>query len=117
MRQLRYFAPRVLGGPMPELVENKLRLVAAAASRSRLSTDRTSLRDLASEIEWAKTTLATPDDYPARAQAAGRRSEEHTSELQSRQYLVCRLLLDKKENEIVVRSNVHTFDHQSRQYL
>jgi DNA helicase-2/ATP-dependent DNA helicase PcrA len=72
MRQLRYFAPRVLGGPMPELVENKLRLVAAAASRSRLSTDRTSLRDLASEIEWAKTTLATPDDYPARAQAAGR---------------------------------------------
>src|SRR5258707_9070267 len=26
------------------------------------------------------------------------RSEEHTSELQSRQYLVCRLLLDKKKN-------------------
>ncbi|HEX2073803.1 MAG TPA: ATP-dependent DNA helicase UvrD2 [Geodermatophilus sp.] len=72
MRQLRYFAPRVLGGPLPPLVENKLRLVAAAASRSRLSTDRTSLRDLASEIEWAKTTLATPEDYPARAAAAGR---------------------------------------------
>src|SRR3712207_7427439 len=30
---------------------------------------------------------------PARA-----RSEEHTSELQSRQYLVCRLLLEKKKN-------------------
>src|SRR3712207_7149791 len=29
--------------------------------------------------------------------AAGRRSEEHTSELQSRQYLVCRLLLEKKK--------------------
>src|SRR3712207_8723130 len=27
------------------------------------------------------------------------RSEEHTSELQSRQYLVCRLLLEKKKNE------------------
>src|SRR5258707_3904439 len=27
-----------------------------------------------------------------------RRSEEHTSELQSRQYLVCRLLLEKKRN-------------------
>src|SRR3712207_7861544 len=26
------------------------------------------------------------------------RSEEHTSELQSRQYLVCRLLLEKKKN-------------------
>src|SRR3712207_9258452 len=29
-----------------------------------------------------------------------RRSEEHTSELQSRQYLVCRLLLEKKKNII-----------------
>src|SRR6476620_1823871 len=28
-----------------------------------------------------------------------RRSEEHTSELQSRQYLVCRLLLEKKKDE------------------
>src|SRR3712207_7989531 len=33
---------------------------------------------------------------PAEAGAAGR-SEEHTSELQSRQYLVCRLLLEKKK--------------------
>src|SRR3712207_6918408 len=30
-------------------------------------------------------------------QARARRSEEHTSELQSRQYLVCRLLLEKKK--------------------
>src|SRR5947209_15608826 len=28
------------------------------------------------------------------------RSEEHTSELQSRQYLVCRLLLEKKNNKL-----------------
>src|SRR5947209_13272395 len=35
----------------------------------------------------------------ARASGADRRrSEEHTSELQSRQYLVCRLLLEKKNN-------------------
>src|SRR3712207_7652929 len=33
-----------------------------------------------------------PDPRPVR-----RRSEEHTSELQSRQYLVCRLLLEKKK--------------------
>src|SRR5258707_3085352 len=32
--------------------------------------------------------------------AAPSRSEEHTSELQSRQYLVCRLLLEKKKNPI-----------------
>src|SRR3712207_8389720 len=29
-----------------------------------------------------------------------KRSEEHTSELQSRQYLVCRLLLEKKKNRL-----------------
>src|SRR3712207_8366988 len=29
------------------------------------------------------------------------RSEEHTSELQSRQYLVCRLLLEKKKNKYI----------------
>src|SRR3712207_8336531 len=34
-----------------------------------------------------------------------RRSEEHTSELQSRQYLVCRLLLEKKKTKLV--SSVH----------
>src|SRR3712207_8708887 len=31
-----------------------------------------------------------------------RRSEEHTSELQSRQYLVCRLLLEKKKNNTTI---------------
>src|SRR3712207_7014499 len=36
----------------------------------------------------------------AKRRNAGSRSEEHTSELQSRQYLVCRLLLEKKKNKI-----------------
>src|SRR3712207_6886892 len=34
--------------------------------------------------------------------AGGGRSEEHTSELQSRQYLVCRLLLEKKNNDTAI---------------
>src|SRR5947209_14635646 len=38
--------------------------------------------------------LAVVIGKPAKA-----RSEEHTSELQSRQYLVCRLLLEKKKNK------------------
>src|SRR3712207_8174745 len=37
------------------------------------------------------------------------RSEEHTSELQSRQYLVCRLLLEKKKHQ-----SRFTYVHQSR---
>src|SRR3712207_9500199 len=38
-----------------------------------------------------------PGHRAGRAQPPGGRSEEHTSELQSRQYLVCRLLLEKKK--------------------
>src|SRR3712207_8850531 len=34
------------------------------------------------------------------------RSEEHTSELQSRQYLVCRLLLEKKNNDRFIESAI-----------
>src|SRR3712207_8045934 len=42
----------------------------------------------------ARTGSARPD---------ARRSEEHTSELQSRQYLVCRLLLEKKNTTRYIR--------------
>src|SRR3712207_6975733 len=38
-----------------------------------------------------------------------RRSGEHTSELQSRQYLVCRLLLEKKKKI----TTLHLFHHQN----
>src|SRR3712207_7219669 len=39
-----------------------------------------------------------------RERHAARRSEEHTSELQSRQYLVCRLLLEKKKKTNITTS-------------
>src|SRR3712207_6847993 len=42
------------------------------------------------------------------------RSEEHTSELQSRQYLVCRLLLEKKKLPLITHSNTHQQDIPSR---
>src|SRR3712207_8213627 len=38
------------------------------------------------------------------------RSEEHTSELQSRQYLVCRLLLEKKNKHIHLHVRTHDTD-------
>src|SRR3712207_9021252 len=38
---------------------------------------------------------------PPRLRAHPDRSEEHTSELQSRQYLVCRLLLEKKKHTLI----------------
>src|SRR3712207_7169049 len=44
--------------------------------------------------------VAVGDGAPQ--QLPGGRSEEHTSELQSRQYLVCRLLLEKKKKAIIL---------------
>jgi DNA helicase-2/ATP-dependent DNA helicase PcrA len=65
LRQLRYFWPRVVGGPQWQLVEGKLRIVGHAAGRARMGTDAATLRDLAGEIEWAKASLVTPAEYPA----------------------------------------------------
>jgi DNA helicase-2/ATP-dependent DNA helicase PcrA len=72
LRQLSYFAPRVLGGAMPDVLDNPIRMVGNAAARARLRVHRTELRDLASEIDWAKAVLATPEDYPKRAAEAAR---------------------------------------------
>src|SRR4051812_11688328 len=72
LRQLQYFAPRVLGGGVPDVLDNPMRVVGNAAARMRLRLDRAELRDLAAEIEWAKAVLATPDAYPQKARDAGR---------------------------------------------
>src|SRR3712207_7787891 len=48
--------------------------------------------------ERRRAAGAAPRVRGGRSATATRRSEEHTSELQSRQYLVCRLLLEKKKN-------------------
>src|SRR3712207_7246555 len=54
------------------------------------------VRDLAQAVARALpgTQVSINTDAPAD------RSEEHTSELQSRQYLVCRLLLEKKKSNV-----------------
>jgi DNA helicase-2/ATP-dependent DNA helicase PcrA len=72
LRQLRYFWPRVVGGEQWELIDGKIRLVGQAAHRAGVSTERETLRDLASEIEWAKASLVAPQDYPAAAAHARR---------------------------------------------
>src|SRR3712207_7239137 len=51
---------------------------------------------VAAELEGVRGLHAHPPMDERRDEARRVRSEEHTSELQSRQYLVCRLLLEKK---------------------
>src|SRR3712207_7957035 len=50
----------------------------------------------APSVPYSVTRLASVQSVAVGAVVNGPRSEEHTSELQSRQYLVCRLLLEKK---------------------
>src|SRR3712207_7627356 len=76
--------------------------------RSRAVTPRGAPRDLARAARASGAPHPRGRGVPARARhRAARRSEEHTSELQSRQYLVCRLLLEKKKHKIT-RSRTHS---------
>src|SRR3712207_7363090 len=62
-----------------------------ASSLSSLLANHSTRRTRASSAPWPRWGCLGQD---------GSRSEEHTSELQSRQYLVCRLLLEKKKQNI-----------------
>src|SRR5258708_10707643 len=62
------------------------------------SPERTARRDLArATLEQVGLRAQDLDKYPHEF-SGGQRSEEHTSELQSPDHLVCRLLLEKKKN-------------------
>src|SRR3712207_7760500 len=69
-------------------------------SSAKRSSDRSTTRSRgearARERGWRRTACVVRSSSPANRSTP--RSEEHTSELQSRQYLVCRLLLEKKKN-------------------
>jgi DNA helicase-2/ATP-dependent DNA helicase PcrA len=73
LRQIRYFAPRLFEGrELPEVIDSKARLVGLAAARVGLRADRTAARDLAGEIEWAKSSMIEPTEYPVAAAKASR---------------------------------------------
>src|SRR3712207_6528261 len=97
----RSFAARI-----GELVEGRAVLTAVAdallAARETLAAQRRGLekrlRDQARHEKRARLLMSVPGVGVIVALTfAAARSEEHTSELQSRQYLVCRLLLEKKK--------------------
>ncbi|MGI8887565.1 MAG: ATP-dependent DNA helicase UvrD2, partial [Nocardioidaceae bacterium] len=77
LRQARYFWPQAFGGELPSIVSSKLGLLSEAVGRSRLRASQTELRDLASEIEWAKVSNVRPDDYAVLSSAAGREVVGH----------------------------------------
>ena len=71
-RQLHYFWPRVVGDTGWQLLDSKFSVVAQAASRAGLHVSTDDVRDLAGEIEWAKASLISPEDYATAVAEAGR---------------------------------------------
>ncbi|MFC9661792.1 ATP-dependent DNA helicase UvrD2 [Nocardia sp. NPDC127606] len=67
LRQLRYFWPQVVGDVPWRLIDSKFPIVSQAAQRAGLRASTEMVRDLLSEIEWAKASLIAPEDYPAAA--------------------------------------------------
>jgi DNA helicase-2/ATP-dependent DNA helicase PcrA len=56
LSQLNYFWPHVVGGQAPRILDGKGRLLGHAAESLKLKLDTATLRDLAAEIEWRKTS-------------------------------------------------------------
>src|SRR3712207_7003581 len=75
-------------------------LFRSAAGRSSRRASPAGAPDRRRQREAALPRRERAEGPGARGSEDLQRSEEHTSELQSRQYLVCRLLLEKKKNKI-----------------
>jgi DNA helicase-2/ATP-dependent DNA helicase PcrA len=67
LRQLNHFWPLLVGGPAPQVITSKARLLAEAATNAQLKLDTATLRDLATEAEWRKTSNLTLPAYERKA--------------------------------------------------
>jgi DNA helicase-2/ATP-dependent DNA helicase PcrA len=68
LKQLTFFWPQVFGGRTPDLLTTKSGFLTEAIKRAQLQgelsiTSRDLLRDIATEIEWAKVSQISPADY------------------------------------------------------
>ena len=68
LKQLLYFWPSVFGGQSPELLTSKTPFISASVERAGIklpANNRDALRDIATEIEWAKVNQIAPEDFLA----------------------------------------------------
>ena len=72
LRQAQYFWPRAYGSALPEVTAERMSMVAEAARKLRLNPDTATLRDLLTEISWAKVTNVPAADYADLAVTSGR---------------------------------------------
>src|SRR2546430_6334254 len=73
--------------------------ISPEPQRLRLVADGSGSPAVCMSVCWISQAISPADACLAASALAARRSEEHTSELQSQSNLVCRLLLEKKKNK------------------
>ncbi|AGF71786.1 ATP-dependent DNA helicase UvrD2 [Corynebacterium halotolerans] len=71
-RQLSYFWPQIAGDLPWRMLDNKFPLVGRAARSVSVDSSKENVRDLLGEIEWAKASLVTPDQYVERVTGSDR---------------------------------------------
>jgi DNA helicase II / ATP-dependent DNA helicase PcrA len=128
LRQLTYFWPMAVGGPVPQVIDSKISILAEAARRLRLKAGLPELRDAAAEVEWAKVTQVRADDYPEASAKAGRtppfppavlarlyaayeelRRERHVVDFESVLELTAAILVDNEAAATAVRDQYESF--------
>src|SRR5690606_40047191 len=85
------------GDPLPAVVKTTVYELETSGKKYRKRLWNTPDQYVLSKAEFEK--LFPYDEYEESENPERFRSEEHTSELQSRENLVCRLLLEKKKNK------------------
>src|SRR5690606_28089318 len=123
-RALRNGECRMWGNPIAEMLYEGLRYFAGAAtpttrcssggsSQGQAEDNRLGLPAPAWRDPYSDTVVDGVTTHTAYPSCARPRSEEHTSELQSRENLVCRLLLEKKKQPALLIARVEP-EHRHR---
>ena len=85
LKQLLYFWPYAFGGQFPSLLTTKSGFISQAITRAEVAIPAqvNALREIASEIEWAKVLEISPEDYQERAIESSRLVKLPNSKTQS----------------------------------
>ena len=122
--QLEYFWPQFAGVPAPMILSGKTAMLSSVSSQRGIDLDSSSLRDLASEIEWRKLSMMSLEKYAelrSRPQVAGL-SHTKNVELQ-RAYEDAKIKAQKIDFEDVLiltlgllRAEPRALEHVRQQY-
>ncbi|MEN9752264.1 MAG: hypothetical protein RLZZ600_1311 [Actinomycetota bacterium] len=67
LRQIGHFWPQLTGSSAPQVIEGKARILGEVSRACGLKADTATLRDLAAEIEWRKTSNLSLEQYAIKA--------------------------------------------------